>query len=232
MYDEPDDQQDKLQADTPESEDEAASAVGLLPKSILMGQDASVGDELVLKITAIHDDQIRLLQRGEDGVHLATVRQVEETGLRVESLQRGILVVAVDGDMGDPFVLEELDEVDGKEAFADTAFAIEDEVESFHVFGVVTMRTWAIRGPRGRSGRVWSTSGSSLGGSEAPASVAVAGAAVTTVSTIGDEVDAVRLRPGRRRGRTISPSTSWQNAATAVLLMGRQCCVSSSAIAR
>lgn len=60
MYDEPDDQQDRLQADTPESEDESASAVGLLPKSILMGQDAVVGDELVLKITAIHDDQIEV----------------------------------------------------------------------------------------------------------------------------------------------------------------------------
>jgi hypothetical protein len=57
MYDEPDDQQERLNAD---DSDEAASAVGLLPKTILMGQDASVGDELILKITAIHDDQIEV----------------------------------------------------------------------------------------------------------------------------------------------------------------------------
>ena len=35
--------------------------------------------------------------------------------------------------MGNPLVLQELDEIDGKEAFADTAFAVEDEVEPFHV---------------------------------------------------------------------------------------------------
>ena len=29
--------------------------------------------------------------------------------------------------MGDAFVFEELDEVDGKETFADTAFAVKDE---------------------------------------------------------------------------------------------------------
>ena len=68
--------------------------------------------------------------------------------------------------------------------------------------------------------------------SEAPVSMAVAGAAVTAGPLLGDEVDALCLRPGRLRGRTISPRTSWQNTATAVLLMGRQCCVSSSAIAR
>lgn len=55
-YDEPDDQTDRLQAES----DEGNTAVGLLPKSILMGKDASVGDELILKITAIHDDQIQV----------------------------------------------------------------------------------------------------------------------------------------------------------------------------
>ena len=64
-----------------------------------------------------------------------------------------------------------------KEVFADTAFAIEDEVESFHVLGVVSMRTWAIRGSRRHADRVWSTSGSSLDGSEAMASVPVDGVA-------------------------------------------------------
>jgi hypothetical protein len=35
--------------------------------------------------------------------------------------------------MSNAFVFKELDEVDGKEAFADTAFAVEDKVEAFHV---------------------------------------------------------------------------------------------------
>jgi hypothetical protein len=36
--------------------------------------------------------------------------------------------------VGDALVFEELDEIDGEEAFADTAFAVEDEVETFHGF--------------------------------------------------------------------------------------------------
>lgn len=54
--DEPDDQHSTLK----ESEDEGASSVGLLPKSILMGKKFNVGDEVVLKITAIHDDQVEV----------------------------------------------------------------------------------------------------------------------------------------------------------------------------
>ena len=45
-------------------------------------------------------------------------------------------------------VFEELDEVDGKEAFANAAFAIEDEIKPFHVTGGLRMRTCAMRGPR------------------------------------------------------------------------------------
>jgi hypothetical protein len=62
MYDEPDDQQERLDS---ENSDEAASAVGLLPRTILMGKDAEVGDEIVLKITGLHDDQIEVAYPGE-----------------------------------------------------------------------------------------------------------------------------------------------------------------------
>jgi hypothetical protein len=34
--------------------------------------------------------------------------------------------------MGDAFVFEELDEIDGEEAFPDAAFAIKYENQSFH----------------------------------------------------------------------------------------------------
>ncbi len=58
-YDEPDDQHSALTEKGGE-EDAGASAVGLLPKAILMGKKFNVGDEVVLKITAIHDDQIEV----------------------------------------------------------------------------------------------------------------------------------------------------------------------------
>lgn len=60
--DEPDDQQDQLKSE--EGGDD--SGVGLLPKSVLMGKSASVGDKLVLEITAIHDDQIAVKYPGEE----------------------------------------------------------------------------------------------------------------------------------------------------------------------
>ena len=41
-----------------------------------------------------------------------------------------------------------LDEVDGEEAFANAAFAVENEVETFHVFSGLSIRTCAMRGPQ------------------------------------------------------------------------------------
>lgn len=60
--DEPDDQQDQLKGE--EGDDD--SSVGLLPKAILMGKSANVGDKVVLEITAIHDDQIAVKYPGEE----------------------------------------------------------------------------------------------------------------------------------------------------------------------
>jgi len=51
----------------------------------------------------------------------------------MKPLERRIFVVAVNGGVGDAFVLEVLDEIDGEETFADAAFAVENEVETFHV---------------------------------------------------------------------------------------------------
>src|ERR1035437_9667376 len=66
----------------------------------------------------------------------------------MKPLQRRVLVVAINRDVSDAPVLEELHEVDAEETFADAAFAIEDEVETFHVFSGLSIRTWAMRGPR------------------------------------------------------------------------------------
>jgi hypothetical protein len=41
-------------------EEESEPARGLLPKSILAGKDFKPGDEIVLKIDAIHDDEVEV----------------------------------------------------------------------------------------------------------------------------------------------------------------------------
>ena len=76
---------------------------------------------------AIHDDEIGFFQRAEswrpgraDGTNPKTRRRHESVStwnFRCRSHRRREL---------DVFVLEVLDEVDGKETFADTALAIED----------------------------------------------------------------------------------------------------------
>ena len=98
--------------------------------------------------TAVHDDQIRLFQRGENSVEFAPVVQVKKSRVGMKPFQRRVLVVAINRDMGDALVFEKLDEVDGEEAFADAAFAVENEVETFHVFSGLSIRTCAMRGPR------------------------------------------------------------------------------------
>lgn len=52
--DEPDDQQDAVKGN------DKASSTALLPKSILMGKDFKVGEEVVLKITAIRGDSVQV----------------------------------------------------------------------------------------------------------------------------------------------------------------------------
>jgi hypothetical protein len=52
----------------------------------------------------------------------------------MKPFQGGILVVAVNRDMGNALVFEVLDKVDGEEAFANAAFAVKDEDQSFHGF--------------------------------------------------------------------------------------------------
>ena len=99
---------------------------------------------------AIHDNQVRLLQRAENAVEFTPVVQIEKPGVGMKPLQRRIFVVTINRDVRDAPVFEELDEVDGEEAFAYTAFAIEDEVETFHMLSGLSIRTCAMRGPRMR----------------------------------------------------------------------------------
>ena len=75
---------------------------------------------------AIHDNKVRLLQRAENAVEFAAISQVKKPRIGMKPLQRRVFVVAIYRSVGDAFVFEELDEVDGEEAFADTAFAVEN----------------------------------------------------------------------------------------------------------
>src|SRR5208282_6692304 len=81
---------------------------------------------------AVHDDEIGFFQRANHGVQAARMSQIQKLHVvAVEAFQRGIFVVAVAGDKFDVFVLEVLDEVDGKETFADTALAVKNQIEAF-----------------------------------------------------------------------------------------------------
>ena len=66
----------------------------------------------------------------------------------MKSFQRRVFVVAINRDVRDTLVFEKLHEVDSEETFADAAFAVENEVETFHVFSGLSIRTCAMRGPR------------------------------------------------------------------------------------
>jgi hypothetical protein len=81
---------------------------------------------------AIHDDQICLCQRSKNGVKVTPFAQIEKSCVGMEPFQRRIFVVTVNRDMGDTLVFEELDEINCEETFADAAFAIKDENQSFH----------------------------------------------------------------------------------------------------
>ena len=102
------------------------------------GEQVNFGEEFNKQVggrgTAVHDDQICLFQSGEDAVERAAFGQVQEAGVGMKPFQRRVLVVAVNRDMGNALVFEILDEVDGEEAFANAAFAVKDENQSFHCF--------------------------------------------------------------------------------------------------
>ena len=57
--------------------------------------------------------------------------EVDEFRLWVETLQRRVLVIAVDRAMSDPAIFQILHEVRGEEALSDSAFAVDDEVDLF-----------------------------------------------------------------------------------------------------
>ena len=67
----------------------------------------------------------------EHAVDFTAVLKIDELRLRVEALERRVLVVAVDRAMSDAAIFEILNEVCGEEAFSDAAFAVDDEVDLF-----------------------------------------------------------------------------------------------------
>ena len=125
----------------------------------------------------------------------------------MKTLQSGILIVAINGDVSDVPVFEILNEVDGEETFAHSALAIKDKIKPFHVLGGLAIRTCAMRGPRVRPGGATSPTG--FVDSSADALMPLAGVESDGVFSPFPWTEAGgRFRPGRRRGRTISPRTS------------------------
>src|ERR1019366_4622814 len=80
---------------------------------------------------AIHDDQICFVQHGENRINVRRVGDVEKPSFWMETLQRRVFVVGINGDVGDAVVFEELDKIDGEETFADAALAVDDGIELF-----------------------------------------------------------------------------------------------------
>lgn len=80
---------------------------------------------------AVDHEQIGSLRSREHAVDLAAMLKIDELRLRVEALERRVLVVAVDCAMSDAAIFEILNEVRGEEAFSDAAFAVDDEVDLF-----------------------------------------------------------------------------------------------------
>lgn len=69
------------QAPQPEGEQEGQMEGGetaVLPKSILMGKDFKVGEEVVLKITAIHGDEIQVEYAQDKGSEKGGEAPMEE----------------------------------------------------------------------------------------------------------------------------------------------------------
>ena len=57
--------------------------------------------------------------------------QVDEFRIRVEPLERRVLVIGIDRAVSDPTIFQILDEVRGDEALSDSAFAVNNEVDLF-----------------------------------------------------------------------------------------------------
>jgi len=91
-----------------------------------------VNERIGGRSTTVHDDEAGFFQGGEERIWPLRFVELDEGRFGMEAGERGVFVVAVKDGMGNGLVFEILDEVDGKETFADTAFAVEDEVETFH----------------------------------------------------------------------------------------------------
>src|SRR5581483_5579926 len=70
---------------------------------------------------AIHDHDIRSLQSAKHFVEQSRLAEIQKAGVRMKSLQRGVLIVRVTGGERDSFVLQELDEIYREETFSDAA---------------------------------------------------------------------------------------------------------------
>ncbi len=90
-----------------------------------------VEEQIGRSCAAIDYEQIGIFRSREHAVDLAAMLKIDELRLRVEALERRVLVVAVDRAMSDAAIFQILNEVDGEEALSDSSFAVDDEVDLF-----------------------------------------------------------------------------------------------------
>lgn len=66
-YDDGPEAPQKPEAPPPEQEDAGDEKTALLPKSVTGGKDFEPGDEIVLKVVAVHDDELEVSYATEKG---------------------------------------------------------------------------------------------------------------------------------------------------------------------
>ena len=67
------------QEEQPKEDKGGGGASATLPKSLLMGKSFEVGDELVLRVTAVHDDQVVVENASEKPAAEETKEETPET---------------------------------------------------------------------------------------------------------------------------------------------------------
>lgn len=81
--------------------------------------------------SAVDHEQIGSFRSREHAIDFASMFEIDEFRLWVETLQCRVLVIAVDRAMSDPAIFQILHEVRGEEALPNSAFAVDDKVDLF-----------------------------------------------------------------------------------------------------
>jgi len=89
-------------------------------------------DEQIGRSRATVDyEQVRGFRRSEYTIDFPAMFEIDELGFRMETLQRRVLVIAVDRAVFDAAIFKILNEIGREKALSNTAFAVDDEIDLF-----------------------------------------------------------------------------------------------------